>query len=97
MGKLEGNIHVGHTETNGFWQFYVSDTGIGIESRHFDKVLQIFQTLVPPDQSDSTGVGLAIVKKIVEAYGGQIWLSSEVDKGSTFYFTLPVAENSAEV
>jgi light-regulated signal transduction histidine kinase (bacteriophytochrome) len=96
MGKLEGGVHVGHIEANGFWQFYVSDTGIGIESRHFDKVFQIFQTLVPRDQSESTGVGLAIVKKIVETYGGQTWLSSEVGKGSTFYFTMPISENSVE-
>jgi light-regulated signal transduction histidine kinase (bacteriophytochrome) len=96
MGKLEGEIHVGCIEANGFWQFYVRDTGIGIEPRHFDKVFQIFQTLVPRDQSESTGVGLAIVKKIVEIYGGQTWLSSEVGNGSTFYFTMPIPENSAE-
>lgn len=96
MGKLEGEIHVGSIEANGFWQFYVSDTGLGIEPRHFDKVFQIFQTLVPRDQSESTGVGLAIVKKIVEIYGGQTWLSSEVGKGSTFYFTMPISENSVE-
>ena len=66
---------------------------MGIESRHFDKVFQIFQTLVPRDQSESTGVGLAIVKKIVETYGGKIWLTSEVGKGSTFWFTLPISES----
>ncbi|CAN1210609.1 ATP-binding protein [Tumidithrix helvetica PCC 7403] len=96
MGKPEGEIHIGHTETQGFWQFYVSDTGVGIEERHFDKVFQIFQTLVPRDQSESTGVGLAIVKKIVETYGGQIWVTSEVGKGSTFYFTLPIPVNEDE-
>ena len=64
---------------------------MGIESRHFDKVFQIFQTLVPRDQSESTGVGLAIVKKFVETYGGKIWLTSEVGKGSTFWFALPIS------
>jgi len=89
MGNPKGEIRIGHTESNDCWQFYVSDTGVGIEARHFDKVFQIFQTLTPRDQSESTGVGLAIVKKIVEVYGGQVWLTSEVGKGSTFWFTLP--------
>ncbi len=69
IDKPDSEIHVGHSENNGFWGFYVSDTGVGIEKRHFDKIFQIFQTLVPRDQSESTGVGLAIAKKIVEIYG----------------------------
>ncbi|MEA5476151.1 ATP-binding protein [Pseudanabaena galeata UHCC 0370] len=96
MGKPEGEIHIGHSQKDGYWEFYVSDTGMGIESRHFDKVFQIFQTLIPRDQSESTGVGLAIVKKIVETYGGKIWLTSEVGKGSTFWFTLPITEDMPE-
>ncbi len=94
MGKPEGKIYIGHSQKDDYWEFYVSDTGMGIESRHFDKVFQIFQTLVPRDQSESTGLGLAIVKKIVETYGGKIWLTSEVGKGSTFWFTLPIAESA---
>jgi signal transduction histidine kinase len=94
MGKPEGEIHIGHSQKDDYWEFYVSDTGMGIESRHFDKVFQIFQTLVPRDQSESTGVGLAIVKKIVETYGGKIWLNSEVGNGSTFWFTLPISESN---
>ncbi|OUC15425.1 MAG: hypothetical protein B0A82_06730 [Alkalinema sp. CACIAM 70d] len=89
MGKPEGTIRIGHTQEEDCWQFFVADTGIGIEERHFDKVFQIFQTLVPRDKSESTGVGLAIVKKIVELYGGQLWLQSKVGQGSTFFFTLP--------
>ncbi|MBW4519387.1 MAG: response regulator [Scytolyngbya sp. HA4215-MV1] len=89
MGKPEGQIRIGHTTDNGFWQFFVSDTGIGIEERHFEKVFQIFQTLAPRDQSESTGVGLAIVKKIVELYGGRVWVTSQVGHSSTFFFTLP--------
>ena len=97
MGKPEGKIHIGHSEMEDCWEFYVSDTGMGIESRHFDKVFQIFQTLVPRDQSESTGVGLAIVKKIVESYDGKIWLHSEIDKGSTFGFKLPKSESLVKV
>jgi len=97
IDKPDGEIHVGHSENNGFWEFYVSDTGVGIEERHFDKIFQIFQTLVPRDQSESTGVGLAIAKKIVEMYGGKIWVKSEINKGSTFYFTLPITADMTEV
>ncbi|WP_271254852.1 hybrid sensor histidine kinase/response regulator [Pseudanabaena sp. Chao 1811] len=89
MGKPEGKIRLGHTERQGFWEFYVSDTGLGIEARHFDKIFQIFQTLTTRDSSESTGVGLAIVKKIIEIYGGKIWVASEYGKGSTFFFTIP--------
>ncbi|PZO42191.1 MAG: hypothetical protein DCF19_08090 [Pseudanabaena frigida] len=94
IDKPDGEIHVGHSE---FWEFYVSDTGVGIEERHFDKIFQVFQTLVPRDQSESTGVGLAIAKKIVEMYGGKIWVKSEINKGSTFYFTLPITADMTEV
>ncbi len=97
MGKPEGDIHIGHSEANGFWEFYVSDTGVGIEERHFDKIFQVFQTLVPRDQSESTGVGLAIVKKIVELYGGKVWVQSKINQGSTFYFRLPVTPDLHEV
>ncbi len=90
MGKPEGKIRVGHTQQNSFWQFYVNDTGLGIEERYFDKIFQIFQTLSTQDALDSTGVGLAIVKKIIESYGGKIWVTSEIGKGSTFFFTLPI-------
>lgn len=89
MGQSKGLIKICHLETEGYWQFSVADTGKGIEERYFEKIFQIFQTLVPSNCSESTGVGLAIVKKIIESYGGQIWVTSEVGQGSTFFFTLP--------
>lgn len=95
MGHPKGEIRIGHQVIDDNWQFYISDTGIGIEPRHFDKVFQIFQTLTPRDQAESTGVGLAIVKKIVEVYGGRIWVTSEVNQGSTFWFTLPLSTTVA--
>jgi two-component system, LuxR family, sensor kinase FixL len=57
-------------------------------------VFQIFQTLNARDDIESTGIGLSIVKKIIETYGGKIWIESELAKGSTFYFTIPVQENA---
>ena len=89
LDKPHGEIHVGSTAENGVWRFHVSDNGPGIETRHFDRIFQLFQTLAPRDRVESTGVGLALVKKIVEMNGGRIWLESSVGQGSTFYFTLP--------
>ncbi|MEL7037257.1 MAG: ATP-binding protein [Cyanobacteria bacterium J06592_8] len=89
MGQSKGLIKISHLQTDGYWQFSVMDTGKGIEERHFEKIFEIFQTLAPSDCSENTGVGLAIVKKIIESYGGQIWLTSQVGQGTTFFFTLP--------
>jgi signal transduction histidine kinase len=89
MDKPQGEITVGCAEEDGFWKFSVSDNGPGIEGKHFEKIFKLFQTLEPRDSRESTGVGLAIIKRVVDNYGGKIWVESEVGKGSTFYFTLP--------
>jgi signal transduction histidine kinase len=88
IDKPQGQIIIDCTENNSYWQFSIADNGPGIEKKHFNKIFQIFQKLSNDEDSDSTGIGLSLVKKIVELYGGQVWVESEVGQGSTFFFTL---------
>ncbi|MBN2019468.1 MAG: HAMP domain-containing protein [Sedimentisphaerales bacterium] len=89
MDKPKGLIKVGCVEHGDFWKFYVSDNGPGIEQRYFERIFKIFQTLPKHDEPDTIGVGLAIAKKIIEMYGGKIWVESDPGLGSTFFFTFP--------
>ncbi|ADE13053.1 sensor histidine kinase [Sideroxydans lithotrophicus] len=89
MDKPEGRIRINCCAEGKQWKFSVSDNGPGIKQQHFEKIFQLFQTLAPRDRVESSGVGLALVKKIVEMYGGTIWVESVVGEGSTFFFTLP--------
>lgn len=80
------DVRVGWADAGSFWQFSVADNGPGIPERHFERIFRIFQTLAPKEL-DSTGVGLALVKRIVERAGGRVWVESRVGEGSTFHFT----------
>jgi PAS domain S-box-containing protein len=90
MDKDQGEIKIGYQEKEGYYEFYVSDNGPGIEEKFYDRIFQIFQRLIARDEQEGTGVGLSLVKRIVQIYGGDIWLESDLGKGSTFYFTLPI-------
>ncbi|RFC34992.1 MAG: PAS domain S-box-containing protein [Candidatus Nitrotoga sp. SPKER] len=89
MDKPQGEIRIACSSEDQHWKFLIADNGPGIELRHFERIFQLFQTLVPRDRMEGTGVGLSLVKKIVEMYGGKIWLESKVGEGSKFFFTLP--------
>ncbi|WP_117885680.1 sensor histidine kinase [Aureibaculum luteum] len=84
--KKNGVIEIGYEDKNDFWQFYIKDNGIGIDQAYFEKIFKTFHKL--ENKVGSTGIGLSIVKKIVDLYGGKIWLESQLTKGTTFYFTL---------
>jgi len=88
-GKPEGIIEVRCEEKPGEWEFSISDNGPGIEKKYWDKIFKIFQTLEKNPADKSTGIGLTIVKKILDLYKGRIWIESEKGKETTFFFTLP--------
>jgi len=74
--------------------FFVRDNGMGIAPEHFERVFGLFNKLDP--KTDGTGIGLALVKRIIEVHGGRIWVRSEMGKGASFYFTLPHGETVTE-
>ncbi len=82
-------IHVSAREQNGAWLCSVQDNGIGIDPRYHDQIFGLFKRLHSGAQYSGTGIGLAICKKLVERYGGRIWLQSEAGQGTTFFFTVP--------
>ncbi len=93
MDKPNGVINIGWIRLEEKYQFYVEDNGPGIESEYYDKVFMIFQTLSARDHIESTGIGLSIVKKLIEEQEGNIWIESRLGYGSKFLFTWPSSIN----
>jgi PAS domain S-box-containing protein len=85
----EAGLALESAATRPMWRFFVQDNGPGIEVRHHQRIFEIFQTLAPREDPDSTGIGLTVVKKIIDLMGGRIWVESEIGKGARFVFTLP--------
>ena len=85
-------IHISAKKENNEYVFSVEDKGIGMDPQYSKKIFDVFKRLHTRDEYEGTGIGLSIVKKIIESNGGSIWVESELDVGSTFYFTLPVRD-----
>ncbi|MFV9551244.1 PAS domain-containing sensor histidine kinase [Algibacter sp. PT7-4] len=86
IDKEKGFVKINVEDAQTHYKFSIEDNGMGIEKKFHDKIFKIFQAL--NKREDSTGIGLSIVKKIIDLHEGQIWLDSEPTKGTTFFFTL---------
>jgi len=82
-------IWINYEERSDDYLFSVKDNGIGIDKKYHDKIFRIFQRLHSEDEYPGTGAGLTICKKIIDYFGGEVWIESKLGKGSTFFFTFP--------
>lgn len=82
-------IRISATPQSNWWEFSIADNGIGIEPEYYNQIFEMFRRLHTKGEYEGTGIGLAIVRKIVERHCGIIWVESTPDEGSTFFFTLP--------
>ena len=87
--RADGHVHIVAEEHDDFVEFCVIDDGPGIHPQYHERIFELFQTLKPRDQVEGSGMGLAIVKKTVENYGGSITVESTEGEGATFRFTWP--------
>lgn len=94
QGESKPTIEISAEKKDGMWLFAVKDNGIGIEQWFSERIFIVFQKLHDHRKYPGSGIGLALCKRVIEKHGGKIWFESEVGKGTTFFFTLPIIDET---
>jgi light-regulated signal transduction histidine kinase (bacteriophytochrome) len=87
--KAEALVEIGSFQANDYCTYYVKDNGAGFDMLYYDKLFGVFQRLHSNNEFEGTGVGLAIIHKIITKHGGSVWAEAKVNEGACFYFSLP--------